>query len=212
MNGRNVMKIEEPGRGRAHITDDGYALVIEILVHKGFMRIVAAIFMCAWLAGWFYGEVTVIGILLGLGPLAAADEEMGIGLGSFLSLWLIMWTLGGIVVFVVVIWFLFGKHIIVLSQGILSLTKQALIFKREKHYSTGSIKNMRLRLYANAPYSTVNKFQRRLPYGDTLSFDYGNRTVNFAAGIDEAEAKSVLDLFHKKGIHMDESFVDNMEP
>ena len=35
--------------------------------------------------------------------------------------------------------------------------------------------------------------------GGTLKFDYGFKTIHFAAGIEEAEARYILDEINKKG-------------
>ena len=203
---KNGEKMEND-RGSAVIKDDGYTLQIVIPVRKDIVHMIAAFIMCVWLAGWLFGEISAIGVVLDFGPFAGSDEALQVTFGMFIGLWLILWTLAGIVVFAFAVWFFFGKYIIVLSQGTLTLTKQALIFKREKHYSTGRIKDMRLRLYASAPYSDVYKHRRRSPQSDTLSFSYGNKMVNFAAGIDDSEARYLLSLFHKKGIHTDENFL-----
>ncbi len=203
-------KGEEILTGKASIKDDGYSLEIVIPVQKGIVHMIAAVMMCIWLIGWIFGEITAIGILLDFGPLSGSDQTMQFTFGTFIGLWLIVWTLVGVTAFALTVWFLFGKNIIVYSQGILFVSKRALIFKREKHYSAFEIKNMRLRLFASAPYSTVQRCQRHSPYIDMLAFDHGKKIVTFAAGIDEVEAKHILNLFHKKGLHMDENFSESM--
>lgn len=182
------MKYEKPGKGRATVDDKGYELEVIIPSKK---NILVTLFLCAWLGGWAIGEIMVIGTML------PATAEAGIGLSAFTIFWLIGWTIGGGVVISIVAWNLFGKEIINLSSENLKIERKALRVSRVKNYIIPDINNLRV-----TGLNEVQSFfgwsgQDFWGMNGKLAFDYGMKTVKFARGIDEAEARHILEILKR---------------
>ena len=66
------------------------------------------LFLCAWLGGWFFGEVSAAKELLN------PKEHTASG---FLSFWLLGWTLGGAFCLGTILWQLAGREVLVASSS-----------------------------------------------------------------------------------------------
>ncbi|OYW74272.1 MAG: hypothetical protein B7Z37_18350 [Verrucomicrobia bacterium 12-59-8] len=142
-------------------------------------------FLTLWLCGWFVGEFTVPFALLHAVHKNPANA-------AFLLVWLCAWTVGGAFVIYIWLWQLKGSEVITVSPTALSIKREVLGFGRTKHYDVAEIHQLRV-----APF-TFNPFEFRSGMamwglaGGALAFDYGFKTFRFGAGLDEAEARIIL--------------------
>ncbi len=174
--------MEVPSKGRAKIYEDINRLEITIPSSRIW---IAIIFLTFWMGGWLFGEVTVIGILW--------KQDTPLFANDFLLFWLLCWTLGGAFVIFVIANMVAGKEVISLERVELRIFRGVFGIGRKKTYDCGEIKNLQLNpeLHSSPMISQVRSIYK-LNSG-TLKFDYGMKTVKFAAGIDEAEARFLFE-------------------
>jgi hypothetical protein len=143
-------------------------------------------FLTIWLGGWFVGEIFAV-----FGLLAAAIKEPPEA--AFLLVWLCGWTLGGAFALYLWLWLIKGCEVITVSPGALTIKRAIFDWGRAKHYDAKEIRHLRVAPFTLNPFD----FQNSLTFwgygGGTLAFDYGFKTFRFGAGLDEAEARIILE-------------------
>lgn len=189
--------IKKPYTGRAKVNFDGIRLSIKIPSKKNWSII---LFSLVWIGGWFIGESYAINELL------SGDNT---GVDSFLLFWLVGWTIGGLFVIAILLWSLFGQETIVIERRIFSVSKGIMdigLFK--KNYDLKSIRNLELN---PEPDGTNSFFGQKKKMGalwgitgGKLRFDYGMKTIKFGMGIDEAEARHLIDEIKKRGFYKED--------
>ena len=149
-------------------------------------NIFVLLFVCVWLAGWVFGEYSVIKQLL------APSENSA---DAFLFVWLIGWTLGGIWAVSTVLWMLFGRELVSVESGLLLHRFEILGLGRTRKFDGQLIRHLRVVDYA--PNLTTQQKAYMLPIfaGDglgPLAFDYGAKSIRLGASFEEAEARSFI--------------------
>jgi hypothetical protein len=191
--------MERPYSGRAIIIDNITDLQIIIPSKRNWFII---IFVGAWLGGWLMGEIFALGLLIG--------TLRGNPLDLFMLFWLTAWTAGGFMAFRAFLWNLIGKEIITVGQGRLAIDKKAALLFKPKIYDLNEVKNVRIK-DDNIEFGGFFGGQRnRLsPFnsGGTIKFDYGLQTVKIAGGIDEAEAKFIVEKLKEKHFLTEKNFM-----
>ncbi|MDB5281756.1 MAG: hypothetical protein JWO06_831 [Bacteroidota bacterium] len=184
--------MEIPYSGRSIITDNFDRIEISIPVKKNWFII---IFLGAWLGGWLMGETVALAAVTGLFGKIGPPQ-------LFITFWLVGWTAGGLFAIRTWIWNLSGKEVINIGQGQLTVTKKGALFIKPKTYDLNEVKNVR----AQDDEGSTNIWGVRrndfwnIGSGGTIRFDYGMKTIKFAGGVDEAEAKSILAMLTEKKI------------
>jgi hypothetical protein len=186
--------IEKPYEGRAKVNFDGISLLIKIPSKKNWFII---IFLAAWLGGWFMGETSAIN------ELRSGDNA---GVNSFMLFWLFGWTVGGLLAITILLWSLFGQETIEIKSGVLSISKGILdLGLLKKNYDLNNIKNLELNI---EPSGMESFFDQKKKIGDfwgftggKIRFDYGMKTIKSGIGIDEAEARYLIDKIKKLGYY-----------
>jgi hypothetical protein len=181
--------MEKPYHGRAIIQDNITSMQITIPAKRNWFII---LFMGAWLCGWLFGEAFALKGIVGLMYSHFA--------GVFLLFWLVAWTIGGFFAFRAFLWNLRGKEIIVIGQGQLSIDKVGQILFKPKSYDLQEVKSIRTQ---EDSYGYNSMFGQRNAFasfntGGTIRFDYGLKTIQFGIGLDEAEAKYILNILQSK--------------
>lgn len=180
--------MEQPYGGRASVTEAIDTIVVEIPARKNWAMI---IFLCIWLCGWVLGEC------FGAGMVCSLNEGF---INVFALVWLCGWTLGGVMVFRKILWSIKGREIIIAGDNKLTIKRDMDLFFRPKTYDLNEVKNMRVQ----DVYIATRIWGRRdmglldAAGNGIIRFDYGFKTVKFAAGIDEAEAIYLVDQIKKK--------------
>lgn len=180
--------MQAPYSGRARLSREGAMLRITIPI-KG--KPLLTIFLLVWLVGWFVGLLTAGGFLMsGSFPLPAM---------LFIGVWLTAWTAGGGFALFVVLWQFFGREIIEMQQGLMTIRYKLGPFKRSKTYDLQHVRNV-----AVSPKRQINAKVRpgrsREVWGlggGSIKFDYGMKTLYCGRSIEEAEARELLHLLHK---------------
>lgn len=177
------MRFEAPDSRRSIVeqTADGYTVVIP--ARRQWFTI---LFMLAWLGGWAVGEITVLGQLIGHGRLDGGT--------AFMFFWFCGWTVGGMWAIWTVLWMLSGAERITIGMGALSIRRQVSGLGPRKSYDLGEIRRLRVA----GDQGLFGGRQRSLPApgigaAGSIAFDYGAKTVRFAAGVEEAEAAMIVD-------------------
>jgi hypothetical protein len=184
--------IENTSNGRSTINFDGLRMKIQIPSKKNWFII---IFLIVWIGGWFMGERSAMSEVL---------NSENIADNSFILIWLIGWTLGGGFAIAVLLWSLLGLETITIDNHIFQIEKGILDFRiLSKKYELSSIKRLKL----NEEQTMFNHFNQMKVAdfwgltGGKLRFDYGMKTIKFGIGIDEAEARFVIDEIVKNGYY-----------
>jgi len=143
-------------------------------------------FLSLWLCGWLAGEIAA--------PYAfftAAHKEPGGA--AFMLFWFCGWTVGGAFALYAWLWQLKGCQIITVSPDALSIRHELFGHGRTKHYDVSQIRHLRIAplTYDPADYRSATAFWGF--GGGAIAFDYGFRTFRFGAGVDEAEARIILE-------------------
>ena len=192
--------MERPYKGRATIQDNITDLQIIIPAKRNWFII---LFIGAWLGGWLIGEFFALGMVTGLfGGKSPAN--------LFILFWLIGWTVGGFFAFRMFLWNLIGKEIIIIGQGILTVDKKGALLFKAKTYDLNEVKNIRAQddnLGVGGPFGIRPSGFGAFKAGGTIRFDYGLQTVRFAGGIDEAEAKFILEKLKDRHLLTDRNYL-----
>ena len=177
--------MEQPYKGRAILQDNITNLQIIIPTRKNWFII---LFTGAWLGGWVFGEVFAISTVSGIFG--------GEPAGFFVLFWLIGWTVGGFFVIRILVWMLVGKEIVTAGQSRLTIDKKGAFLFRPKIYDLNEVKNMRVQDdipgYGSGFFGGHRNNFGAFGSTGTIKFDYGLKTVRFGGGLDEAEAKFII--------------------
>ena len=143
------------------------------------------LFLCAWLVGWVFGEVSVVHQLL-----SPSDNTPQL----FLLAWLTGWTLGGAFALAAVLWQLAGREVISVNTATLLHRVEAFGLGWSRSYKATEVKNLRATEYASNPFTNQAAWLPPLTgsgFGP-VAFDYGARTLRLGAALEEAEAKLLV--------------------
>jgi hypothetical protein len=186
------MPIIQPGKERHTFQDAGSSIKFTVPSRKHWFAI---FFQGFWITLWALMG-TVFGIifyktiieLLFTQPL---DNAISSGLafgGIFGGFWLAVWMAGGIFVIYTFLWQLVGKEIVEISSESVKYQRAILGLGRVKEYLAIHIKDLRV-----SPSMTTYRMFAHLKATGPIAFDYGARTYRFGEGIDEAEAKQIIE-------------------
>lgn len=187
--------MEKPYAGRAILNDTFDGMEIIIPAQRYWF---AVAFLAFWLCGWVFGEVMAAGTLLSGGAPG--------GVNIFLFVWLGAWTIGGFFALSMFWWMIRGREVITIGQGQLTLEKRGLLFYRPKTYDLNEVKNVRISPAESAMYGGRNIHLMGYFNTGIIRFDYGLKTIHIANGIDEAEAKFILERLKSKRLITDKNF------
>lgn len=144
------------------------------------------LFLCAWLVGWVFGEVSAARQLL-----SPSENTPQV----FLLAWLAGWTLGGAFALGAVPWQLAGREILSVNPSTLLHRVEAFGLGWSRQYKTTEVKNLRATEYASNPFTNQAAWFPPLTgsgFGP-VAFDYGARTLRLGAALEEAEAKLLVE-------------------
>jgi hypothetical protein len=174
------MSLVEVSKGRATISSGFDGLEIVIPARRNWF---AVIFLLAWLGGWFFGEASAIQSLL----------THGLETQGFLVFWLIGWSVGGIAAAIAWSWNVAGKEVVKVGRGMLTYQRAIGPLKLTRQYDLNHVKELRVSPLGLATSRQRNGFNTLGLPGGPIAFDYGAKTINIGSGVDEAEAKSLVE-------------------
>lgn len=194
------MPVVQLPKERHTVIDNGYSLSISIPSRK---NIFSMIFLGLWLMGWAFGEFTVGGIIIkgilsflfGSSEISKAGASGLSGAGLFMIAWLAFWTVGGGFALYAFFWQLSGKENIEVSYDSVKIRRTILGYGKVNEYTSSQIKGLRI-----SPVASDNNMFGRSSVssfwglsGGFLVFDYGSKTFRIGGGVDEAEARQILE-------------------
>ncbi len=184
--GSEMAKIE-PSKPRAQISDERGSLRVVIPTKKNWFLI---LFMGFWLCMWAVGEVMV--------PQLAFKKGLPPSALLFMIAWLGGWTVGGGFATYAWLWNLTGKEVILVNSQLLTTRREMGQFGRTKEFILTQIRDLR----ASQPIFNPADFSSGLQFwglgGGTIAFDYGAKTYRFGSGLDEAEAKQIVNTIKNR--------------
>lgn len=191
--------MESVNNGRAIIEETLDALTIKIPSKKPWY---VWLFMPFWLGFALFWEGTVLFFFF-----------QSLKQGSPTALFLLMFiAVGGLMVFFgsqTAIWLIKGYEILTFRSNELQINRVPTIFSA-KTYEIAPMKNIRLDYSEPSLFSNNRKMEMPFRANQGITFDYGMKTFRFAAEIDEAEARHVLELLVKKGYFKREQLRENL--
>ena len=142
-------------------------------------------FLTFWLCGWAVGEV-----MAPLSFFTSANKDPGAAV--FIFVWFCAWTIGGGLAIYVWLSQLRGREIISATSTSLSIKRDVFGYGRTKHYDPAEIRALRVSPLTLNPFDFASGMAFWGIGGGAIAFDYGSRTFRFGSGLDEAEAKAIV--------------------
>lgn len=175
----SALEYEDPRASRITVIKGASSTDIVVPPRRS---VFAILFLCFWLVGWAVGLFNVAPTLLEPG---SADRSAQL----FTLAWLIMWLLGGFSAIGGVLWMVFGKEKITVTQLALTHNHELFIRFRERKYRSGDIENLRWIESHPSENNALAHFR-----GTTrVEFDYGPKSVKVAFGTDAGEGRAIID-------------------
>lgn len=176
------MKYEAVRGPRFVVDHDGGGEVIRIPANRS---IPFLLFLTVWLVAWTAGGLSVIGSFL-------ASHDL------FLGVWLCAWVAGVGFASLLMVWMLAGSETLRVIHGDLENSWRIGPMTWRKLYQGASIQALEAAqqnpLFAyvrvSGPFGLYAQF-------GAVQFDYGARTVRVAPGLDEAEARLIVERLLK---------------
>ena len=150
------------------------------------------LFLPVWLVGWAFGEVTVLRQLLS-GSYSGAPD-------LFMLVWVTGWTLGGGWALATVAWLVAGRERVRVEQGTLTLEQVVGGVGRRRSYELRQVTGLRTLPQTSQELMVGNMTPFGFGRTGGLAFDYGTSTVRWGAGLDEAEARVIVERLGERGV------------
>ncbi len=166
----------QPSASRVLITDTTKELRIIIPCGRSLFVIC---FLGFWICCWAVAEVMVPTQFL-------RSDEVSEGRSLMLA-WLAVWTVGGVVAIYAWLWQVMGKEIVTVQGQTFTTRRDIGGFGFDKEYNLLQISNLlssALQLWGIG--------------GGVIAFDYGARTYQLGAGLDETEANQAVTAIKKR--------------
>lgn len=141
------------------------------------------IFLPVWLTFWTFGGIMAIKWVLH--PQSSTER-------GFISLWLVGWAAGESWALYSWLWTAFGKEILQVREGSLTVKRDVLGFGRGRSFPIGSVANLR----ASGLFPSTSHWENYLTHvklgGGTVGFDSQGKIVRFGIQLTEPEAQEVV--------------------
>jgi len=195
-------KIESPSTGKAIINNVGDNSYIGIPTKKNWFII---LFLGAWLGGWFIGESFALNTLL--------NNDIPNSANTFIIFWLIGWTVGGLFAALIFFWQVAGIEHINIERKTIEIGRSIFNIKMSKTYDLRSVSNIDVNPQPRGDFPGLALARDFYGLrGGTLKFDYGLKSIRFANGIDEVEARMLIEKFRANSNFTEENFARQESP
>ena len=111
----------------------------------------------------------------------------------FLIFWLIMWSVGGVFGLFGWLWNVAGKEILHINKESIIYIRSLLNLEYKQEYAAEYIKDISVKHTASGIFDKRGTLEAWGLAGGPIAFDYGSKTIRVGAGIDEAEAKEIVE-------------------
>ena len=177
----NLDKMINNGKAKIEKTFDGLNIIVPS--RKNWFIL---LFGTAWLGAWFFGFVGASEVLL-------SSETSDLGADWFLIFWLFGWTVGGLAVVFLLLWWYFGQEKFITNRNEVFFEKTILGIGKKYRLDISGIKNFRT-VFVNTNWLGGNLWAFWGLGAGKIKFDYGLKTYSFGLSIDEAEANHIVGL------------------
>lgn len=143
-----------------------------------------------WVCAWGVGEV--------MGSTALFKGGVPPGEEGLMLAWLGVWTISGLAALVALQWQVMGKEIVTVQGETLHTQREGGGIGFRKEYDVPQMANLRVEQPKFSPFDVSASFQLWGVGGGVIAFEYGAKTRRFGAGLDEAEAKQVVDALKRR--------------
>ncbi|MBN1315999.1 MAG: hypothetical protein JXA42_11040 [Anaerolineales bacterium] len=183
------MEFEEVGKPR-YIKSE-LAAGINIRIPRE-IELFNMLFTGFWLLGWSIGELIVIAIFIGelVNKVTVMTNDFPV---LHLVLFLGVWSFSGIFLLIEWQWHIKGFEVIKIYGDSLILEQQSYFYKRSKQFRLEKVELLRVTNPKKDIWSMLSGLGMLGKTERTRAFDYGAKTIRFGIGLDEAEAKMILD-------------------
>jgi hypothetical protein len=110
----------------------------------------------------------------------------------FTLAWLVGWTVAGAAIVLAIAWTAFGREVVTIADGDLTVRQAVGRFGRTREYDLSHLRRLRIAPASFDLFSPTASMRLLGLTGGSLAFDYGARTYRLGGGIDEAEADALL--------------------
>ena len=176
-----------PARPTLHAIDGGVEAILPA-PRRSPLLLVLPLWLCGWLPAGLHSLVA----------LAAPDAGAEAASLAFALPWLIVWALGVLAAVGMLLWTCVGVQRVRITRERLTLSHEMLRLQWRRAYRVGDVGHLRairpaMLLAGSGPVSEPCK----------IAFDHGERTVRFAAGIDDHEAIRLVDAIRSRAPWLD---------
>ena len=176
-----------PPVSRITITDTSGSLRIVIPGSRSWFIIG---FLGFWICGWAVAEFMVSSQFL-KGDAPPEGE-------SFMLAWFVVWTVGGLLAIYAWLWQVMGKEIVTVHGQTFTTRRDVGGFGFDKEYNLLQMRDLRAAQVGFNPLDLSSSLQLWGIGGGVIAFDHGAKTIRFGAGLDEAEAKEVVNAITQR--------------
>src|SRR5580658_683677 len=143
----------------------------------------ALIFLPIWLVGWTFGGIMAMKSILYPGPSTPH---------AFLWLWLMLWALGEAWTIYHWLWTAFGKEIVRIGDGELTIKRDLLGRGRSRSFPIGTVTNLRTIGFSPEPPNWSN-YLAQMNLGDgEVAFESQGQPQRFGIELTVQEAQRVV--------------------
>ena len=143
-----------------------------------------------WVCAWGVGEV--------MGSTTFYRGEVPTGETGLMLAWLGVWTVSGLAALVALQWQVMGKEILTVQGQTLTIQREGGGIGFRKEYDLQQVANLRVEQPKFSPFDVSASFQLWGIGGGVIAFESGGKPRRFGTGLDEAEAKQVLDALKRR--------------
>jgi hypothetical protein len=143
----------------------------------------ALIFLPIWLAGWSFGGIMAMKSILYPGPSTPH---------AFLWLWLMLWALGEAWTIYHWLWTAFGKEIVRIRDGELTIKRDILGRGRSRSFPIATVTNLRTIGFFPAPSNRSNSLADMNDSDDAVGFESQGQQQRFGIELMLQEAQLVV--------------------
>lgn len=186
--------IEQPYAGRATVDEWIDKTIIIIPAERPYFKI---IFLAITLCFWLLTELTMAAFL--------TDAFMISGFEIFVE---VLWAIIGFFMVRDFTWAIAGKEVVTVNRDYITIENKYLLFNKPKTYLLQEVKNMSI-MEETPGFISFTLWRHRTrssPTNGTIWFDYGMKPVGFAAGINDLEARHIIEKLRNKKLLTDENF------
>lgn len=181
------MAKRRPSTSRITITDTPDELRMVIPCRRSWFVIgMLAFWVCAWGVGEVMGSTSLF-----KGEVPAGEEKLMLA-------WLGVWTVSGLAALVALQWQVMGKEIVTVQGQTLKAQREGGGIGFRKEYDLQQMANLRVEQPGFSPFDVSSSLQLWGVGGGVIAFESGNKIRRFGAGLDEAEAKLVVEALKRR--------------